>query len=160
VCETDSIVAVDPKEATMSRVLTVAAAAALLFASCATSDETATDASGRRVVIYMRDNHFEPNKLDVRRGETVNFRFVNAGLSRHDAFIGDRDEQADHEREMRMTEDAEHGGHMAEEMGAITVEAGKTGRLSYRFAKGGRTLIGCHEPGHYKAGMIVSVTVD
>nr|MBA2609447.1 hypothetical protein [Actinomycetota bacterium] len=72
-----------------------------------------------------------------------------------DAFIGDDSAQADHESSMR------DGGmhHGSGDSDAITVKPGKTGSLSYTFDKAGETLIGCHETGHFAAGMKIAVTV-
>lgn len=39
---------------------------------------------------------------------------------------------------------------------AITVDPGDRGELTYET---GSVLIGCHQPGHYDAGMMVEVTV-
>lgn len=143
----------------MRRFVSKSALILALLSACATPEESATEASGRTVVVYMRDNHFEPDEIDVERGEAIDFRFINAGKNTHDAFIGDRQAQAEHEQEMRMSDADEHGGHAAEETDAITVEAGKRGTLTHEFSDAGTTLIACHEPGHYKAGMVVTVRV-
>jgi uncharacterized cupredoxin-like copper-binding protein len=41
----------------------------------------------------------------------------------------------------------------------IKVEPGKTGELTHTFRKGESVVIGCHEPGHYAAGMKLAVAV-
>jgi uncharacterized cupredoxin-like copper-binding protein len=134
--------------------------ALLAFTACATPTESENPDADRTVAIQMRDNHFEPDELEVRRGQTVSFRFVNRGSNRHDAFIGDEDAQEEHEMEARLADDAEHGGeHAAEEEDAITLEPGDRGDLTFRFAERGEILIGCHEPGHYEDGMVVTVSV-
>ena len=38
-------------------------------------------------------------------------------------------------------------------------EPGKSGDLTYRFDEAGTYEIGCHEPGHYAAGMKITVNV-
>ena len=44
------------------------------------------------------------------------------------------------------------------EMGnAVTVAAGETRVLTWRFEDAGEVLYGCHEPGHYEAGMVGSI---
>ena len=140
----------------MRGICIAAMATAILASSCASP----ATKNGQVVVIQMRDNHFEPDRIEVDRGETVTFRFINAGRNRHDAFIGDEDEQSDHEEEMRTAEDGDmHGGHSMEPKNAITVEPGKRGELTRTFAQRGKTLIGCHEPGHYEGGMVATVTV-
>jgi uncharacterized cupredoxin-like copper-binding protein len=41
----------------------------------------------------------------------------------------------------------------------ITVDPGKTGELTHTFDRTGTVEIGCHQPGHYAAGMKLAVTV-
>lgn len=41
----------------------------------------------------------------------------------------------------------------------ITVPPGETGELTYTFSDAGPVLIGCHEPDHYEAGMVIDVAV-
>lgn len=50
-----------------------------------------------------------------------------------------------------------HGG--GSDADAITVEPGDTGELTHTFDESGEFEIGCHEPGHYEAGMKIDVTV-
>lgn len=147
------------------------------------SGSATTDGAGEQTVdIDMADNAFEPNTLDVEAGETVRFVFTNTGAVDHDAFIGDATAQAEHEEEMRAAEDAGSGDDMEgmdDEMGSdstemgsddmgsededehgMTVAPGETGELTHTFTEPGTLEIGCHEPGHYEAGMKVTVTVS
>lgn len=51
-------------------------------------------------------------------------------------------------------------GHMAHgHDNALSVEPGDTGSLTMTFASAGSIVIGCHEPGHYDAGMKAKLTV-
>lgn len=120
-----------------------------------------TAPSGVRTVrIEMRDIAFSPNRVEVRAGETVRFVFHNAGKIRHDAFIGDEAAQEQHEMEMRAQGNAMMGApHGGEAENAITLEPGETGELTYTFRAGEHVLIGCHQPGHYAAGMKVTIEV-
>lgn len=95
--------------------------------------------------------------LEVARGETLRFAFTNNGEVAHDAFIADNEGQADHEAEMRQSDDGHRGDHDAEN--AVTVEPGDTGELIYAFEEAGTLKIGCHQPGHYDAGMAITVEV-
>ena len=115
---------------------------------------TAAPAPGvpRRVEITMVDMGFEPASVEVNRGETVSFVFTNQGKIPHDAFLGDQEEQDEHEREMRAMTGEDHAGHE----GGITVNAGETGALRRTFSEPGTLEIGCHQPGHYAAGMKVT----
>ena len=104
----------------------------------------------------MTELAFSPATLDVKVGETINFVFTNNGNLQHDAFLGDKAAQEDHEKEMRaMTDPNDHGGHE----GGVTVPAGQTGALRHTFDKPGTLEIGCHEPGHYPAGMKLTINV-
>jgi uncharacterized cupredoxin-like copper-binding protein len=142
------------------RIIAPLAAALLAFTACATTTESGNPDADRTVAIQMRDNHFEPDEVEVRRGQTVAFRFTNSGSNRHDAFIGDAEAQEEHEMEASMADDADHGaGHAADEEDAITLEPGGRETLTYRFSERGQILIGCHEPGHYADGMVVTISV-
>jgi uncharacterized cupredoxin-like copper-binding protein len=77
--------------------------------------------------------------------------------------VGTPEDQADHEKEMAEG-GKDSGGHDAHGGGSgddnkITVEPGETGDLTYRFDEAGTYEIGCHEPGHYAAGMKLTVNV-
>ena len=129
----------------------------------------------------MRDIAYSPDTVDARAGETIRFVFHNTGKVPHDAFIGDEQAQGDHEMEMRQggtsttmdmdesstgmpmggsstTMEMEHGD--AGSAGGIVVEPGKTGELMHTFGAGDRLLIGCHEAGHYAAGMKVTIDIS
>ncbi len=133
------------------------------------SETTASETSdtARTVEVEMADNEFSPDQVEVAAGETVRFVFTNEGEATHDAVIGDEAAQMEHEGEMRTAEsDGDgmgtmgHGGSEdADDEGAITVEPGSTGELMHTFSAGDEVLIGCHEPGHYDAGMKLIVDV-
>ena len=153
----------------MKRTLAVSTLAlvALVSAACGggggdeASDAPAPD---RTVEVSMVDVAFEPDVLEVEAGETVRFVFTNDGEVRHEAYVGTKDEQADHEDEMAEAaeEDGDghaHGGGGGDDDGRkVSVEPGDEAELTYRFAEAGTYEIGCHEPGHYDAGMKVAVT--
>ena len=169
-----------------ARALVALTAVAVPIATACGSDDdealsggptTTGGAAEQTVDIDMVDNAFEPNTLTVGAGETVRFVFTNTGAVDHDAFIGDAAAQADHEEEMRAAEDEGSGDDMdmgseGTDMGdksekgsddaedGITVAPGETGELTHTFTEPGTLEIGCHEPGHYDAGMKVTVTVS
>ncbi len=109
----------------------------------------------RRVDVTMKEMVFLPNTIDVKVGETVIFVFTNSGQEVHDAFIGDKAAQEEHERQMR----AHGSGHQHEHEGGVTVAPGQTGELRYSFDKPGTLEIGCHQPNHYDSGMKAIITV-
>lgn len=138
----------------------VLAALVLLATACGGGEEP--PAESRRIEIEMTDNEFEPATIRVGAGERVTFVFVNNGDVVHEAFVGTAPEQEEHEREMSTDSDMtgmegmegmdESGGHVAS-----VVEPGLTDELTYTFEDPAEFLIGCHQPGHYEAGMRVSI---
>lgn len=119
------------------------------------------------VDIAMEDIRFSETSMDVTVGTTVRFRFDNVGKIAHDAFVGDLDAQMEHEAEMAEMSgmsDASNGSdphgdsHAADEP-ALVLLPGENGELSYTFDQPGTFEIGCHQPGHYAAGMKMQITV-
>jgi len=150
----------------VKRALLVAATAtALLTAACGgggDSDRKSDSVSVRTVDVDMVDIAFEPTVLTATAGEQVRFVFRNRGSAVHDAFIGDRGSQDGHEREMRQAEQGNHGGGHQDDgtdEDALTLDPGKKGELVHTFDGSGTVEIGCHQPGHYAAGMKITVTV-
>jgi len=142
----------------VKRILILASIIALLATGCGGGhDDQVSAAPTRTVDIDMEDIAFQPTTFTAQRGERVRFVFHNRGKLPHDAFIGDAQAQADHEREMRRSDDDTHGTHGGGK--GITVDPGKTGTLTHTFDRKGTIEIGCHQPGHYAAGMKVAVTV-
>jgi uncharacterized cupredoxin-like copper-binding protein len=140
----------------------VASAGLVFLPACGDSDrEVATPGDDDAVEITMKDNRFDPDRIRVRTGQKVTIRFDNEGALTHEAYIGDERAQEEHEAEM--TAPKELPGHdMGNEHGdadALRVEPGNTGSLEHTFDQTGTTLIGCHEPGHWAAGMRVRIEV-
>lgn len=135
----------------------------------------------RTVEVAMVDIAFEPTAIDVRAGETIRFVFTNEGVLPHEAIIGDEVVQDDHEVDMQAggdflgddmsgeemtvddhdadTDEAEDDGHDAD-IPSLSLEPGETGEIIMTFDAGGNTIIGCHVPGHWAAGMRQDVTVE
>jgi uncharacterized cupredoxin-like copper-binding protein len=110
--------------------------------------------AGRSLTITMTDNAFEPATIDVAKGETISFTFVNKGKVDHEAFIGDSAAQQAHEMNMTSANGMDHGSDAV-----MTMKPGTSGIMSHTFDAAGTVLIGCHEPGHYQAGMKLTVNV-
>lgn len=97
----------------------------------------------------------EPAEATVTPGETVTFRIVNQGSLVHDFTLGDQATQDEHEAEM-----AEMDGMAHDQPNKVTIPAGETMELTWTFTEAGTVLIGCHQPGHYAAGMKGQVRVE
>lgn len=110
--------------------------------------------------VQMQDIKFDVTSFSVVAGTTVQFDFTNAGKVPHDAFIGDAAAQADHETEMAAMASNGDMAHHSMDESAITVQPGASGTLTYTFTTPGTYEIGCHQPGHYAAGMKATITVS
>ena len=114
----------------------------------------ATDA--RRVDVSMTDERrFEPDSITVAPGETVRFAVTNTGESVHEFLIGDEAAQAEFEDQMS-------DGEMDHDTAAgVSVDPGQTKTFTYTFGETDEVILaGCHEPGHYEAGMVATITVS
>ena len=135
----------------------IVVAVAVVATGCGGSDHESNGSTAeatRTIDVVMTEFAYDPASVTVKAGETVKFVFRNEGKILHDAFLGDEAAQAEHEQEMREG-DKHHGDD------AIKVIPGKTGSLTHTFDKAGEALIiGCHETGHYEAGMKMTVTVS
>ncbi len=92
---------------------------------------------------------FEPGRINVSAGETVTFVVTNTGQAVHEFTLGDAAMQQKH---------ADMMGHMPAGMAhdqpnSIRLQPGETKQLTWRFGDAGTLEYGCHEPGHYQAGM-------
>jgi uncharacterized cupredoxin-like copper-binding protein len=120
--------------------------------------EPADPATATRVIeITAADDFtFTPDSVTVEAGETITFRVTNVGAIPHDFALGDADFQAEHEEEM-----AEMGDGMGhDEPNVFTLEPGETNEMTWHFTGSGEILYGCHETGHYAAGMKGTVTIE
>lgn len=120
------------------------------------------DASAATRVIEVDANDdftFSPSAINVSMGETITFIVTNTGSLPHDFTLGDQATQDGHEAEMAaMAATGEMGDH--DDPNAVVVEAGETKELTWAFSHSGTVLIGCHQPGHYAAGMTGAVEVS
>lgn len=141
-----------------------------------TLEPAGTPESPRTVEITMIDIAFEPTAVTIQAGETIRFLFTNDGAIEHEATFGDADEQEEHAEEMREAEGMDmHGtdepsgdhadgdgddGH-GDAAAPLVLEPGETGEVTMIFDDPdmSSTIIGCHVPGHWEAGMRVDVAV-
>lgn len=111
------------------------------------------DADRTIEIVASDDLSFTPDAVSVEEGETILFRVVNEGQLPHDFTLGDEAAQEEHEEEMAEMEEMEHDAP-----NVLALEPGDTKELAWRFSEAGTVLYGCHEPGHYDAGMRGEVT--
>lgn len=115
----------------------------------------AADADRTVEITASDDLTFDPSEITVSPGEVITFRVTNDGQIPHDFVLGDEAAQDEHEEEMAEMEDMEH-----DEPNTLSVAAGETKELTWKFGEDGTVIFGCHQPGHYDGGMLGHVTVD
>lgn len=110
----------------------------------------------RTVEVRMSDDmRFRPGKISVKRGETVKFVVRNDGAVPHEFMLGEIKALQEHAEVMRQHPTMEH-----DEPNAITVEAGQTGELIWKFTTPGRVDFACLIPGHFENGMKGDIRVS
>ena len=109
----------------------------------------------RSITIRMSDDmRFRPDKLRIKRGETVRFVLKNEGRMPHEIVIGTQKVLDEHAALMRKFPDMEHDDpYMAH------VAPGKTGEIVWLFNRAGEFDFACLIPGHYEAGMVGRIRV-
>ena len=100
-----------------------------------------------------RRDALRAGRADREARGTVTFVVTNAGVAIHEFFVGTEAEQIDHAAEMAMTEMSH------DHRNGISVAGGETRSLTMTFPEAGSQLVGCHEIGHYDAGMSGTLTV-
>ncbi|MBT9597592.1 MAG: cupredoxin family protein [Vitreoscilla sp.] len=113
--------------------------------------------SARRTIeVRMLDTmRFVPERITVRRGETIRFVVKNTGQSLHEFVIGTKAENEAHAALMLKFPDMEH-----DEPYMAHVPAGQTGQIVWTFNRAGEFEFACLIAGHYQAGMRGVITVS
>ena len=126
-------------------------------------DTEATQEGPRTITVKMDDDmSYAPGEIEMTAGETAVFEVENAGKIRHELVIGDEHAQEEAEKAMAsgtMDMESEGSAHAHEGTESISLDAGESGTLSYTAGEAGTVLIGCHEPGHYGAGMQATIAI-
>lgn len=103
----------------------------------------------RTVEVTMSDAmRFEPQTIQVKRGETIRFVVHNQGRVRHEMVLGTMAELKEHAALMVKFPEMEH-----DDPNAVHVEPGKSGEFAWTFSKAGTFDFACLMPGHFEAGM-------
>jgi len=130
----------------------------LILVGCGGSSSKAATAQPGDVAKAVRtidikatdDLKFDPATVSVKRGETVAFKVANPTKADHEFEVGDAAFQQKHDDEMKAMGSAMN---MADEPTGFSIKAGETKTIAFTFPTAGTVLYGCHEPGHYPAGM-------
>ena len=132
----------------------------------------------RIIKVVMYDNYYEPSSFQIKKGETIKFEVVNAGMLVHEFNIANKMMHMKHQPEMlKMVEneillatsiDKEKMKKMAKvdkSMGhshnnSVLLEPKQKGEIFWKFTEAVNIEIACNVPGHYQAGMIAKVDIN
>ena len=133
--------------------------------------------ASRTVTVTITDNRFAPERIAVKKGETVRFVVNNKGKLVHEFNIGTAAMHARHQKDMAMMvehgviePDRIHRDKMKMDMGgghrmdhddpnSVLLEPGKSAELVWTFATDARLEFACNMPGHYDSGMTGDITI-
>ncbi len=112
----------------------------------------------RTVTVIMTDRDgemkFEPNRVDVKKGEQIRFVLENKGEVKHEFILASGQDNKKHAELMRKFPHMEH-----DEPNSKSLEPGQKTEILWRFTKSGTFEFACLIPGHYEAGMHGIATV-
>ena len=109
----------------------------------------------RTVNVSMTDDmRFLPGDIQAKQNETIRFIVKNDGKLKHEMVLGTDKELKEHYAVMMKNPEMEH-----DDPNQITLAAGKTGEIIWKFTKAGKVDFACLQPGHYDAGMKGKVAV-
>ena len=106
----------------------------------------------RTIEITMREGSgvmsYEPNQIEVKKGEQIMFVLLNAGALPHEFLLDSFENNAKHKIEMQKNPEMEH-----DDPNGKRIEAKNDNKVLWRFSKAGTFEFACLIPGHYEAGM-------
>ena len=132
----------------------------------------------RTIEIKMFDNYYEPNQIDIKKGETIKFVVKNLGELVHEFNIATKEMHIKHQPEMlkmvameillgdridmkKMKEAAKSDHSMAHShSNSVLLEPNEKGDIVWKFENAMNIEIACNVPGHYQIGMIAKVDIN
>jgi uncharacterized cupredoxin-like copper-binding protein len=112
-------------------------------------------AARRTIEVRMLDTmRFDPDRIEVRLGETVRFVHRNVGKVMHEFVIGTPKELDEHAALMLKFPNMEH-----DEPYMAHVAPGRTAQIVWHFNRPGEFKFACLIAGHYSAGMVGTLIV-
>ena len=132
----------------------------------------------RTIEIKMYDNYFEPNVLNIKKGETIKFIVYNYGELVHEFNIATKEMHIKHQPEMmkmveheilladridkeKMKEMAKKDHSMAHShSNSVLLEPNQSAELIWKFSANTDLEAACNVPGLYEAGMIADIKIN
>ena len=132
----------------------------------------------RIIEIKMYDNYYEPNEINIKKGETIKFIVYNYGELVHEFNIATKEMHIKHQPEMLMLVeneillsdkiDMEKMAQMSKKnpaMGhshsnSVMLSPGQRGELIWKFNNKVNIEAACNVPGHYEVGMIAKIDLQ
>ena len=113
----------------------------------------------RTIEVTMKETEdakmlFEPNKVEIKRGEQVKFVLKNAGQVEHEFMLDSLQNNAKHKVAMQQNPDMEH-----DDPNGKRLSPSASNEIVWRFTKAGTFEFACLIPGHYESGMHGTVVV-
>jgi uncharacterized cupredoxin-like copper-binding protein len=109
----------------------------------------------RTLRVNMNDKmRFEPEQIQVRKGETIRFVVANHGAVLHEMVLGTSQALKEHAELMK-----KHPGMEHDEPSMTHVKPGAKGEIVWQFTQAGEFQFACLIPGHFEAGMVGKVIV-
>ena len=97
---------------------------------------------------------FEPNNVEIKRGEQVKFVLKNHGSVDHEFMLDSVQNNAKHKIQMEKNPDMEH-----DDPNGKRLAPNGSNEIVWRFTKPGTLEFACLIPGHYESGMHGTVVV-
>lgn len=91
---------------------------------------------------------YVPNKINVRKGQTVRFKVRNVGQLDHEFVLDQQEANAEHRKVMAKFPEMEH-----DNPNAISLAPGESGEIIWKFTADKPLEFACLKPGHYESGM-------
>jgi uncharacterized cupredoxin-like copper-binding protein len=109
----------------------------------------------RTTALRMTDAmRFEPDRIEVREGDTVRLRVANRGRLLHEIVLGTPQALGAHAELMKKYPGMEH-----DEAYMAHVPAGRQDDVVWTFNRPGEFAYACLVPGHFEAGMFGRIVV-
>ena len=129
----------------------------------------------RTIKVSMYDNYYQPNKFEIKKGETIKFIVQNKGELVHEFNIATKKMHLKHQPEMlmmveneiiladkidkkKMMEMSKKNPSMAHKhSNSVLLSPGESAELIWKFSNSIALEAACNVPGHYEAGMVAKI---